>query len=137
MDNRNFLSEALVLEGLIRTKKETLRKHKSRREYMSPDFSKDKVSSGNVNAVQESQDEYLQIEKEIEADIRIFKRRYAVIYRAIKAVEDPQARELLEMRYLQGKRMGHIAAVKNYGSRQIRRKLRAAEMLVKVPKTKG
>ena len=137
MDNRNFLSEALVLESLIKTKQHTLKKHRARREYMSPDFVKDKVSSGNVNAVQEAQDEYLQIEKEIETDIKFFKRRYAVIYKAIKAVENPWQRELLEMRYLQGMSMRQIAIAKNYSSRQLRRKLRSAEAAVKVPKNKG
>ena len=137
MDNREFLSEALVLEGLIKTKKNTLLKHKARREYMSQDFTTDKVSSGNVNSEQNRQDEFLQLEEELKAEIEYYKRRYALIYRTIAAVKDPDKRELLEMRYIQGLTIRQIAAVKSYSSRQIRRKLRAAEKAVNQPKISG
>ncbi|MBQ5325600.1 MAG: hypothetical protein J6K80_00220, partial [Oscillospiraceae bacterium] len=100
MDNRNFLSQALVLERFIETKKETLRIHRERMEYMSPDVTKDKISSGRENTVLNSADAMLQIEKNIIADISEFKQRYAEIEKAIREVPDLEQREILEMKYI-------------------------------------
>ena len=134
MDNRNFLSQALVLERFIETKKETLRIHRERMEYMSPDVTKDKISSGRENTVLNSADAMLQIEKNIIADISEFKQRYAEIEKAIREVPDLEQREILEMKYIQGKSVRVIALAKGYSTRQLRRKLREAEMSVKPPK---
>jgi len=134
LDNRNFLSQALVLERFIETKKETLRIHRERMEYMSPDVTKDKISSGRENTVLNSADAMLQIEKNIIADISEFKQRYAEIEKAIREVPDLEQREILEMKYIQGKSVRVIALAKGYSTRQLRRKLREAEMSVKPPK---
>lgn len=134
MDNRNFLSQALVLERFIETKKETLRIHRERMEYMSPDVTKDKISSGRENTVQNCADEMLQIEKNIIADISEFKQRYAEIEKAIHKVSDMEQREMLELHYIQGKSVRAIATAKGYSTRQLRRKLREAEKMVKPPK---
>lgn len=137
MDNRNFLSEALVLESLIRTKKETLRIHRERMVYMSPDVAKDKICSGKENAVQDKADEMLRIERNLQADISEFKQRYSAIEQAIRAVKNLEDKEILEMKYLQGKSVRAIALAKGYSTRQLRRKLRNAEMAVKPPKLTG
>ena len=137
MDNRNFLSQAVVLERFIETKKETLRIHRERMEYMSPDATKDKISSGRENIVQDKADEMLRIERNLQADISEFKQRYDEIEKAIREVPDLKQREILEMKDIQGKSVRGIAMAKGYSARQLRRKLREAEKAVKVPKLTG
>ena len=77
----------------------------------------------------------LQIEKNIIADISEFKQRYTEIEKAIREVPDLEQREILEMKYIQGKSVRVIALTKCYSTRQLRRKLREAEMSVKPPKS--
>ncbi len=136
MNAKHYLRQGYRLNERIKDKQERLEKYKELAVSVSAiDYSKDRVQGG-MNSSSPYENKVIKIvdlEAEIERDIKNLCKLQIEISNAIDAVEDVNCSLILSKRYLLMKTWEQIAEDMNYSVVQIHRLHKKALQLIKIP----
>jgi len=123
MSIKNYLSQAIWLDQMIDSKLEQMETLKSLAMKVTTSFTKEKISSGNINKsnMENILVKVMDLENEINKDIDRLVDLKREIQDIINLMEDINQQLLLELRYLNGKGWDEIAVSMGYDPRTVYR----------------
>lgn len=115
MTPKEYLNQIRCLDEKLRHRKQQIEEIRTKCESISGiDYSKDRVQTSNGNGQEKILVKYLDMVKELEADLLLFRIKQTNIIREIEELSDERYMRLLYSRYVQYKSLEQIAVEMNY-----------------------
>ena len=131
IDAKEFLSQAYRIDQRINAKLEQVAHLRALARRITVSYGQEAVDrTRNVGSMEDTIHKIIMAEKDVDAKIDLLLAKKAEIEGVIRLVADPNARLLLELRYLSFRSWREIAAAMNYSPSNVYRLHNQALMLV-------